>query len=69
MILIYFFKAGGFRVLSLQIFTLMAPSLLLFAFALLNFFIDLKFSALSVWAGFIVLTIASFVLAEFFSRE
>lgn len=68
-ILIYFFRAGGFRVLSLQIFTLMMPSFILFIFALLNFFIDLKFSVFSVWIGFIILTAVSFVLAQFFSKE
>ena len=65
----YILKAGGWRTLSSGSKAIAAPTCILFAFALLNFSLDLKFSVLSVWGGFIVLTIVSFVLAEFFSKE
>jgi hypothetical protein len=71
LILLYFsiIRAGGLNKFSSYNKILIAPFHILLAFALLNFILDLKANVLVVWAGFIVLTFASYIVAAFFSKE
>lgn len=66
---IYVIKLGGWKNLNNEAKSLAFPAGILLSFASINLVLDLNVSALLIWAGFLALTVASFVIAQILANR